>query len=779
MTSLQRRLVLLVVLTLAAAVALSTFVDLQRWMTRQQDVLLLATFAAVAAWVILLGADAMVRQPVVRLLEVAERLRRGDLAARVGTRFGDREFTLLGAAIDAVAQAHQTREQALRDALAAAGLAQAALGEGKTRLRLALSAADLGIGEVDLLRGLSWLDDRAAALTRGMLPANVWLARDDAALGAWLDDMHAADWAARKARLRAVIAGQADTLAVEYRVRGADGRWRWLAECGAVLARDPTTRAAQRVVLLWRDITAERDAAAALELEVAERTAELRDSERRFRSIFDSTFQLTALLRPDGTVLEANRAALTFFGVSAEAARGRRIWEATRLDGERAARLRDSVAFAAAGQFVRYEAVLPGEPAAVALDFSLKPIIGEGGGVTMLMAEARDITEHNLLQAQLAQAQKMEAVGQLTGGVSHDFNNLLQAVTGNLDLIHRLAAQSGDARLLHLTANAQKAAARGARLTQQLLAFSRRQALRPERVRVTRLVAGMSELLRRAAGETTVLVTEAAADLWWSHIDPSQFESALLNLAINAHDAMPNGGTLAVVAANATFGAAEALRLAVPPGDYVRVDVSDTGTGIPAELLSRLFEPFFTTKEVGKGTGLGLAMVHGFARQSGGAVSIASQPGRGTTVSIVLPRYDEAAPAPRQEPIAPASPTAARLAILIVEDDAEVLDAVQFALADAGHRVIAVAAGREAMAVLEAPERLDILLCDLMLPGDMDGLAVAEAARRLRPGLRVIIASGYGEAIAGNRFEVLAKPFSQAELLDRVAAGAAAGVTAG
>ena len=391
----------------------------------------------------------------------------------------------------------------------------------------------------------------------------------------------------------------------------------------------------------------------------------------------------------------------------------------------------------------------------------------------------KEVAAREKVQEQLRQAQKMEAIGQLTGGVAHDFNNLLQALTGNLDLIHRLAQAHDDARLLQLTANAQRATARGARLTQQLLAFSRRQNLNPEQVWVHRLVAEMDELLRRAVGETVQVEARAAPDLWPCHLDPAQFESAVLNLAINARDAMPDGGTLAIVAGNMVLDIAAASRLEVPPGDYVRVDVSDTGTGIAPEHLSRLFEPFFTTKEVGKGTGLGLAMVHGFARQSGGTVTVSSAPGRGTTVSLLLPRSPLPArptlPEPRPPAAVPHGSDPRRLGILVVEDDPEVREAVQFALVDAGHRVLTAADAPDALAVLQNGERLDVLVCDVGLPGGISGLEVARAARRLRPQLRVLLASGYGDdATAGDGYEMMAKPFSQAELLRRVAATDAA-----
>lgn len=776
MTSLLSRLLLLVLGALVPAFVLEGVAAARP----RGGAWLLVLGAAVAVAVALLGAEALIRRPVARLLAVADRLRRGDFTARVGATSDGSEFARLGTALDAVAAAQENRAEAVRDALATAEAARVALAESEARLRLALGAADVTVFEIDFARNHVWLDHRAAEITRGMLPANTWLAQDAQCVRHWLDCIHPDDGATRRAALRAVMEGRAETLAITYRFCDAEGTWRWLAERGAVVAHAPQTSTPLRLVGVVRDVTEQYDRAAALECKVAERTAALRESERRFRGIFDSAYQLTGLLTCDGILLEANRAALEFLGLTAAESVGRPLWQIGKwaANPQVVAEIQERVAAAAAGSFIHYEVSVPdrtGKP--TIFDFSLKPIFGEDGGVTMLVAEARNITERAALRAQLAQAQKMEAVGQLTGGVAHDFNNLLQALGGNLDLIHRLAETRNDERLLRLVGNAQRAAARGARLTQQLLAFSRRQNLRPERIWVSRLVAEMSELLHRAAGETVSVRTQAAPDLWPCHLDPAQFESALLNLAINARDAMPDGGTLSIEAGNVALDATAAGGLDVPPGDYVRLDVTDTGTGIAPEHLPRLFEPFFTTKEVGKGTGLGLAMVHGFARQSGGAVTVASEPGRGTTVTLFLPRVaDEVTRPVVPEPAAAVPPAPRRgegdhLGILVVEDDPEVREAVQFALADAGHRVLTATEGDEAMAILANGEKLDLLLCDVALPGAMSGLDIAMAARRQRPKLRILLASGYGADAPGGSeaFEVMAKPFSQAELLRRIA----------
>ncbi len=777
MRNLFSRLMLLVV----AALVIDVGLDSLGKGRGEDSVWLMGLGAASAVAFTLAGMEALVRRPVSRLLRVAERLRRGDFTARAKPAAEAVEFARLGDALNALAAAQQQRETALRDALGSADLTRAALVESEARLHLALTAADVSVYEIDVSHDRVWLDHRAAVLSRGLLPAGVWLARGDARWHRWLAGIHPADRAARAAALRALLAGTAQSLVSTYRFRDPAGGWRWVSQRGAVVSH-ASGGAPLRIVGVMHDVTEQFDRAAALEREVADRTVALRDSERRFRGIFDSVFQITGLLDRDGAVLELNRSALDFLGGTDADYIGRPFWDIGQWRNKKraVAKLKERLAAAAAGDFVRHETHMFDRAGRLAtFDFSLKPVRDETGAVTLLVAEARDITERAGLQAKLVQAQKMEAVGQLTGGVAHDFNNLLQALSGNLDLIQRAAETGGDARLLRLVANAQRATARGARLTQQLLAFSRRQNLRPEPVLAGDLFQEMSELLRRAAGETVTVRTLAVPDLWHCEVDAAQFESALLNLAINARDAMPDGGELTVSADNAVLNEARATALEVPPGEYVHVTVTDSGTGIAPEHLPRLFEPFFTTKEVGKGTGLGLPMVHGFVRQSGGAVSIASMPGEGTTVSLFLPRAVAPVRAESARPVLTMplpAPRGGGINILLVEDDPEVREAMRCSLGDAGHRVLTAADGSEAVAILRDGEDLDLLLCDLMLPGDLGGLDVADTARRCRPGLRILIASGYGaDAPDGfGDYEMIAKPVSHAELLHRVAAQPAA-----
>jgi signal transduction histidine kinase/ActR/RegA family two-component response regulator len=380
----------------------------------------------------------------------------------------------------------------------------------------------------------------------------------------------------------------------------------------------------------------------------------------------------------------------------------------------------------------------------------------------------RQIAERERVEAALRQSQKMEAVGRLTGGIAHDFNNMLAIVIGSLDLLQRRLAGE-DPRVARLADAALDGAQRAASLTQRLLAFSRLQPLRPEPVNVERMLRNMAELLRRTLGETIVIETVVAGGLWRALIDPPQLESALLNLAINARDAMPNGGKLTIEAGNAYLDRGYAEREDVEPGQYVVVAMTDTGAGIPADLLEQVFEPFFTTKAPGMGTGLGLSQVLGFIKQSKGHVRLYSEVGVGTTLKLYLPRAHAEA-APQVAAGAPPPRSAARdVAVLVVEDEAGVRDFVVQALGDLGYEAIAAGEPDMALDLLQRRGDVRILLTDVVMPG-MSGRALAEAALRLRPSLQVVFMTGYTRnAIVHNGMldpntRLISKPFTVAEL---------------
>jgi signal transduction histidine kinase/ActR/RegA family two-component response regulator len=382
-------------------------------------------------------------------------------------------------------------------------------------------------------------------------------------------------------------------------------------------------------------------------------------------------------------------------------------------------------------------------------------------------------------EEQVRQMQKMEAIGQLSGGIAHDFNNMLAIVIGSLDMARRRMAGSEDPRVLRYMDNAAEGARRAAVLTGRLLAFARRQQLSPEPLDPNRLVSGMIELLRRALGERVEIEVDLADGVWAVHADAAELENALLNLAVNARDAMPEGGRLTLATANASTEVTRSL----PPGDYVSIRVTDTGVGMPPEVLARAFEPFFTTKEVGKGTGLGLSQVYGFVRQSGGEVVFESEPGVGTSVTILLPRWkgEVLARDPRLSSQQPPARALDGETVLVVEDEADVRRLSVETLRELGYLVHEAADGREALKVLAQLPRVDLLFTDIVMPG-LNGFQLARQARGMRPGLKVLLTTGYahGAAVgieAGSALPTLAKPFTLDQLARRAREALDGGVT--
>ena len=379
------------------------------------------------------------------------------------------------------------------------------------------------------------------------------------------------------------------------------------------------------------------------------------------------------------------------------------------------------------------------------------------------------------MQERLRQSQKMETVGQLTGGVAHDFNNLLQIIAGNLDMLLRTLPEDA-ARHRRAAESAMSGAKRAATLTERLLAFSRRQPLAPKPLNANRLIAGMSELLHRSLGETVEVEVVLSPSLWRVEIDPNALENAILNLAVNARDAMPDGGKLTIETANTHLDRAYvAQNPELSTGQYVAISVSDTGHGMAPGVVERVFEPFFTTKEVGKGTGLGLSMVYGFVKQSGGHVKLYSEPGQGTTVRLYLPRL-MASEIEEVEAAPPPAPERARQeTILLCEDDPEVRAFSAEVLRELGYTVREAVDGPSALRLLEREQgRVDLLFTDVVLPGGMTGSVLAEQARRKRPGVKVLFTTGYARnAIVHHGrldpgVELITKPFSYADLAGRI-----------
>jgi hypothetical protein len=395
----------------------------------------------------------------------------------------------------------------------------------------------------------------------------------------------------------------------------------------------------------------------------------------------------------------------------------------------------------------------------------------------------RDITEEKAAEATLEktqealrQSQKMEAIGQLTGGIAHDFNNLLAGIGGSLELLGRRLREGRYEGMERYILGAEDATKRAAALTQRLLAFSRGQKLDPKPTNVNTLIAGMEDLIRRTVGPGVALEVVGAGGLWLTHIDPSQLENALLNLSINARDAMPEGGRITIETANRWLDARAAHKRDIKPGQYISVCVSDTGTGMTPEVISRAFDPFFTTKPIGQGTGLGLSMIHGFVRQSGGQVRVYSEIGKGTTMCLYLPRFLGQANAEEEfeEPDGPHLGHGET--VLVIDDEPLVRMLTVDALDEAGYRTVEAGDGHAGLKMLSKTNRVDLLVTDVGLPGGMNGRQFAEAARELRPELKVLFVTGYAEnaAIGAGHFaatdHVLGKPFSMTALAAKVRA---------
>ncbi len=404
----------------------------------------------------------------------------------------------------------------------------------------------------------------------------------------------------------------------------------------------------------------------------------------------------------------------------------------------------------------------------------LTAIRGDGGDLIGFAKITRDLTERRANEERLRQAQKMEAIGQLTGGIAHDFNNLLTIITGNIESLRRRLAERNEPQLERLASSAHRGAERGALLVHRLLAFSRNQPLEPKAVSVNTLVTGMSDMLRRTLGETILIENVLAGGIWTTFVDTNELENALLNLAINARDSMPDGGKLTIEAANVFLDDAYAADAEITSGQYVGLFVSDTGTGMSSEVIAKAFEPFFTTKGVGEGTGLGLSQVYGFIKQSGGHVKIYSEVGAGTTVKLYLPRHIEASARADTNPAAQAAPLGRGETILVVEDDPDVRSFTVEMLRELGYTVFAAIEAPSALRLLDAHREVVLLFTDVGLPGGMNGRQLADEALRRRSGLKVLFTSGYARnAIVHHGrldpgVELLSKPFTYAMLGARI-----------
>jgi PAS domain S-box-containing protein len=534
-------------------------------------------------------------------------------------------------------------------------------------------------------------------------------------------------------------------------------------------------------VSLWTDITEQRryetliqQQNLLLESRVRERTAELLSaktelddiaaalgrSEARLQTIIDSIPALVAYVDARLVYQFVNKGYAEWFGLDKDALIGRTIADA--FGPAAYEQIQTYLTRAAGGERVTYEyARQDGHGRAVHARSVLVPDTDDTGAVVGLFVLSIDITEQKASEAALVQAQKMEAVGQLTGGLAHDFNNLLTIIMGNLDAARACCGGEVSAQYLD---PAMQAAQRGAELIRRLLTFSRRQTLEPSAVDVGHRVREFTHLLERSLTESIHIHTCLPNAPLHAMVDPHQLENALLNLAINARDAMPDGGELSITVGERHIPESQSALVELPVGDYVQIDVGDTGGGIDEALLPRVFEPFVTTKPFGQGSGLGLSMVYGFVRQSGGNIRVRSTPGKGTTVTFVLPRT---AP-PEPSVAAPARPDATRrprrCPVLLVEDEAEVRKVIRMQLTELGFPVVEADNGVEAQALLEHVPDIGLLITDTVMPGGIGGKALAEFARRHRPELPVLLITGYASTQTGGEdttpdVPVLRKPF--------------------
>jgi PAS domain S-box-containing protein len=544
-----------------------------------------------------------------------------------------------------------------------------------------------------------------------------------------------------------------------------------------------------------RSLTAAREALAAVDVDPRDLNRaeeQARESEARFRNLADSAPALMWVSRPGGVREFVNQAYVAFTGLDDEAAQAMdwrtRLYpedlpgilkaqiegEASRKPFALEARYRradgqwrwlksfSQPRFDAAGGFLGFIGIAFDTTEAKLAQSDLTRL-------TELLEErvTATVAERDAAQAALMQAQKLEAIGQLTGGVAHDFNNLLTVIIGALDAVER---HPGDAaRRERMLTAASAAAKRGEKLTQHLLAFARRQPLKPEICRIDRLIAESESLLRRALGDAYGFHLRLGAGVRAAKIDAGQFEAALLNLVVNARDATPPGGTVTIESHPLTLARKQGE---LEPGEYLRVSVRDTGMGMDAATLARAVEPFFTTKAPGEGTGLGLSQVYGFGRQSGGGVEIQSQPGQGANVSLLLP-VAEATPAEDPGPRLDRIQTQVPARVLLVEDDPQVAELIDTMLAELGHTVVRAGGVDEALARLDADEGVQLVLSDVIMPGGKSGVDLAEQLAATRPGLPVVLCSGYtggdqGRARAGD-WPFVRKPFSLETLASALA----------
>lgn len=685
-----------------------------------------------------------------------------------------RNLSRLATAVErALEQAHERAE---------AKRTQDALARTEINARLATEAAKLGVWDYDPASGeLKW--DATAKAMLGWPPGKP--------LGyqSYLNACHSDDRGRLHQAVRRATTWSGDhdgAFQAEYRMVSSRGQERWIAAHGQALFEGERCI---RFVGVVRDVTGElrakkalEDLTTDLERRVAERTAE-RDG------IWRLSPDLFAVIGADGRLRRLNPAWSAMLGYDSDALTGSMFdlllppedrHAVSELLGhvlnERRTDRFDNRIRQADGnwRWVAWTVAPEGD----AIYVVGRDVTAERRSAKALADHAAElaeqIEERERVEDTLRQMQRLEAVGQLTAGVAHDFNNLLTVILGNIGFVEkRIVVPGSEKDILTRLGHMKVAAQRGATLTAQLLAFSRRQKLEPKPVDLNETVAGMRGLLQSTMGGSIRIETVSKPDLWPALVDPTQIELIILNLAINARDAMEIGGALTVETGHVVLTEKAMLPEDPGPGEYVVLTVNDTGTGIPPEILNRVFEPFFTTKEVGKGSGLGLAQVFGFAKQSGGGVRIKTARGEGTSVSVFLPRAARVQTKARNVAADPTSrPDRIRRTILLVDDDSAVREVIEAMLEEAGFEVMSVGSGGAALDVLRGPMAIDVLLVDYAMPG-MSGAEVAKKAREIRPSLPALFATGFADVKALEEIghhHLIRKPFQEDELATKLAA---------
>ena len=663
-------------------------------------------------------------------------------------------------------------------------LAAAALREREAELTRVQQLGRIGGLEVDLRTGFRNRRSPEYLSIHGLPPDAANESHED-----WVQRIHPEDREATEKKFRDAVAGDVREYSVQYRiVRPSDGETRWIS-VKSTIERDAQGRPV-RLVGAHSDIT---------EQVMAEQA--LRQSEERFRKLADQLAELNATLAQ--RVEEKTRERDRIWNVSQDllvVADRNGIWRTvnpawTRTLGWSEAELLNRTSewlehpdddgimrtqirtLDASNTTVRFESRFRHRDGSYRwLSWTAVP------DQDLIYAVARDVTAERAAaerlratEEALRQSQKMEAVGQLTGGIAHDFNNLLTGIVGSLDLLQTRLNQGRTDNVARYINAAMTSANRAAALTHRLLAFARRQPLIPKGVDVNALVVSLEDLLRRTIGETIDLEIMASDGLWWTLCDPNQLESALLNLAINARDAMPDGGKLAIATTNARLDSVTADTPALSPGDYICIDVTDSGVGMSAEVAARAFDPFFTTKPIGQGTGLGLSMIYGFARQSNGHVTIDSKIGQGTSVKLYLPRHRGDGAAAPISAVKATEYAGTGETVLVVEDEPVVRGVILEMLAEQGYRMLEAVDGPSGLRILRNEARIDLLVTDVGLPG-MNGRQLADQARETRPGLKILFITGYAESVAISEgflqpgMEMITKPFELDNLSQRVRA---------